>query len=73
MATQRVADMSIEELRSFIRREIQAYPVVWTPPRDPRTPQEILDDIDRNMWTPPPGSPSALEVLLDERDRRSQA
>ena len=38
-------------------------------PYDPRTPQEILKSIQRNRWTPPPGTPSALEMLREDRER----
>jgi len=69
MVAQRVADMTLDELKALIAREIEQRMVMWPRPYDPRTPQEILDSIDRNMWTPPPGSPSTLEMLREDRDR----
>lgn len=69
MATQRVADMTIDELKTLIAREVEQHMAIWPRPYDPRTPQEILDSIDRNMWTPPPGTPSTLAMLREDRDR----
>lgn len=69
MTTQRVVDMTLNELKALIAREIEER--LGTGPRayDPRTPQEILDSIDRNMWTPPPGTPSTLAMIREDRDR----
>ncbi len=36
---------------------------------DPRTLEEVFESIDRNMWTPPPGAKSSLELLREDRDR----
>ncbi len=69
MVGQRVTDMTLDELKALIAREIEQRMVMWPRPYDPRTPQEILDSIDRNMWTPPPGSPPTLEMLREDRDR----
>ena len=35
---------------------------------DARSVEEILDSIDSNMWTPPPGAKSSLELLREDRD-----
>jgi hypothetical protein len=69
MATERVADLTMEELRDMIRREVDQRLRVWPRPYDPRSAREILDSIKRNRWTPPPGSPSTLELLREDRDR----
>ena len=34
-----------------------------------RSVEEILASIDHNMWTPPPGAKSSLELLREDRDR----
>jgi hypothetical protein len=36
---------------------------------DSRTLEEVLDSIDRHRWTPPPGTPSTLELLREDRDQ----
>jgi hypothetical protein len=69
MTVQRVADMTVEELKALIAQEIERRLRVWPHPYDPRTPQEILKSIQRNRWTPPAGTPSALEMLREDRER----
>ncbi|MCC7448531.1 MAG: hypothetical protein IT324_14010 [Anaerolineae bacterium] len=36
---------------------------------DTRTLDEVYESIDRNMWTPPPGAKSSLELLREDRER----
>lgn len=36
---------------------------------DHRTLEEVYKSIDENMWTPPPGAKSSLELLREDRDR----
>lgn len=35
---------------------------------DTRSLHEILESLDRNRWTPPPGAKSSLELLREDRD-----
>ncbi|GIK64920.1 MAG: hypothetical protein BroJett018_27140 [Chloroflexota bacterium] len=35
---------------------------------DHRTMEEVYKSIDENMWTPPPGAKSSLELLREIRD-----
>jgi hypothetical protein len=37
---------------------------------DTRSMEEVFESIDRNMWTPPPGAKSSLELLREDRDSR---
>lgn len=76
MATEHVGDLTMDELVMIIQREIDSrlqederIKKLLTPPKDNRTIQEILDDIDRHRFTPPPGSLSTLELLREDRDR----
>ena len=64
MAVQRVADMTLDQLKALIDERIQHA----LEPRDSRFVEDILDSIDRNMWTPPPGAKSSLELLREDRD-----
>ena len=64
MALDRVTDMTVDELKALIDQRIQEA----LKPRDTRSVQEILESIDRNMWTPPPGAKSTLELLREDRD-----
>ena len=67
---QRVADMTLEELRALIADEVRAHMNirVYRPERK-RAPQEVLESIRRNRWTPPPGAPSVVEMIREDRDR----
>ncbi len=76
MASERIGDMTMEELVSVIQREVNArhqederMKRLLTVPRDNRSLKEILDSIDRHRFTPPPGSPSTLELLREDRNR----
>ncbi len=69
MAAERVADLTMHELREVIRDMINEHLKTWPRPQDSRTTHEVLDSIDRNMWTPPAGSPSTLQLLREDRDR----
>ncbi len=66
---QRVADMTLEELRALIADEVRARMniCVYRPERK-RTPQEVLESIERNMWTLPPGAPSVVEMIREDRE-----
>jgi hypothetical protein len=76
MASERIGDMTMAELVAMIQREVRARQLederikrLLTIPKDPRTVKEILASIEEHMWTPPPGSPSTLELLREDRDR----
>lgn len=76
MASERIGDMTMEELVSVIQREVNArhqederMKRLLTVPRDNRSLKEILDSIDRHRFTPPLGSPSTLELLREDRNR----
>ncbi|MBC8100433.1 MAG: hypothetical protein H7Y11_13395 [Armatimonadetes bacterium] len=36
---------------------------------DPRTLAELQTWVEQNRWTPPPGTPSVVELLREDRDR----
>lgn len=68
MAVERIGEMTVEELRDFIRVEVdQRMSELWKR-TDRRTLKEVLASIDRNRWTPPPDAPSNLELLREDRD-----
>ena len=69
MATENVADLTMQELREVVRTMIDERLKTWPRPSDPRSTREILESIERNMWTPPTGSPGTLELLREDRDR----
>ncbi|MDX2139323.1 MAG: hypothetical protein SF123_14655 [Chloroflexota bacterium] len=79
-----VAELTMEELEHIIderleRRQwlrlqvdnfdIKAEDLVSEDERDTRTLVEVFESIDRNMWTPPPGAKSSLELLREDREQ----
>jgi hypothetical protein len=68
MALKRVADMTLDDLQELIDQSVQRRLQEILKPVDNRSVQEILDSIDRHRWTPPPGTPSTLELLREDRD-----
>jgi hypothetical protein len=69
MAVERVADMTIEELKALIDETVDQRIEDWLKPKDKRSPEEVLESIRKHRWTPPPGTPSTLELLREDRDR----
>ena len=73
----RVADMTREELRNLIsevvaeqlaRRNGATAAGPRSAAQEKRTWAEVLDEIERRRWTPPPGAPSSQEILRAHRD-----
>jgi hypothetical protein len=80
MAT--IAQMTLEELKHLIAAEVDRRLKVLLgefeineneffadEPADTRSVEEVFASIDANMWTPPPGAPTPLEYLREDRDR----
>lgn len=68
MAAERVGDMTLDELKVIIKREIDQRLQSLTKPVTTRTVREINKSIRKHRWTPPPGSKSSLELLREDRD-----
>jgi hypothetical protein len=68
MNPEKVADMTIDELSEFVGEMIERRIMNYYKPQDDRTVAEILADIDKIRWTPPPGAKSSLELLPEDRD-----
>jgi hypothetical protein len=69
MAAERVADMTIKELKALIDSAIEEKLRVWPGQRRDRSVAEVLESMRKNIWTPPPGTKSTLEMLREDRDR----
>lgn len=63
-----IRDMTVEDLQTMIDEAIERKLQALMGAPDPRTLEEIFESIDRNMWTPPPGAKSSLELLREDRD-----
>jgi nucleotidyltransferase/DNA polymerase involved in DNA repair len=66
---QYVADLTLDELRQWVDERIEHRLQALLKPTDNRTVREINESIRRHRWTPPPGAPSNLELLREDRDR----
>ncbi len=68
MATERVGDMTLEELKTLIKETVEEL-------RDEQEPysglsvEEIIENVRKHRPTLPPGAPSNLELLREDRDR----
>jgi uncharacterized membrane-anchored protein YjiN (DUF445 family) len=69
MAAQRVSDMTLDDLRTFVEEVVDHRLQALLKPADRRSIEEINESIRRNRWTPPPGTPSTLELLREDRDQ----
>jgi hypothetical protein len=81
MAMTTISNMTLDELKKLIDEsvenrlkqllgefEISDNEFFPDEPEDTRSVEEVLDSIDQNMWTPPPGAKSSLELLREDRD-----
>lgn len=66
MNTERVADMTIDDLKTFVTRIVNER--LPHAPKDDRTLEEVLASMDRIRWTPPPGSRTTLEMIQEDRN-----
>ena len=67
-----IADLTIDELRALISSVVDERMRYWRQPEpviDKVALKKTLESIDRHMWTPPPGAPSVVEMLREDRDR----
>ncbi|MBD1937829.1 hypothetical protein [Microcoleus sp. FACHB-68] len=72
MADKQVADLTLEELKGLIAQVVdQRLRHEQQPQRpvDKEALKKTLESIDSHMWTPPPGAPSTLEMLREDRGR----
>ncbi len=73
MTVESVGDMTVQELRSMIEAVVDerirpGHPRPYRQTSD-RPIGEVLQSMRENIWTPPPGTPSIVEMLREDRDR----
>jgi hypothetical protein len=66
MNPEKIGDMTLDELTELIEQVVERH--LHPPKKDTRSLEEVLDSLDRNRWTPPPGSPSTLQMIREDRD-----
>jgi hypothetical protein len=69
MENERIGDMTLEELKALIESTVDQRIRKIRKPQSSRSIDEINASIREHRWTPPPGSPSVLELLREDRDR----
>ena len=69
MTVNNVADMSLDELRSFVSSIVEEQLRALPRSAPARSWDEVRRSIEENRWTPPPGAKSSLELLREDRDR----
>jgi hypothetical protein len=73
VTTGQLSEMSREELRAFVESIIEEH---MAPPHTysyrqggERPVEDVLASMRANLWTPPPGARSSLDLLREDRDR----
>lgn len=70
MASERIGDMTKDELKSWVIELIEARMIYWPGEKpDNRSPKEVFESIQKNRLKRKPGEPSTLEMLREDRDR----
>ncbi len=70
MTERQISDMTLETLKEFVIEVVNNQLNRRTQPqKDEWSCEEVLAAMDKIRWTPPPGSPTTLELLREERDR----
>lgn len=76
-----IGNMTLDELKALIDQRISErlsrlfgeFEIderqFFAGPEDTRSLEDVFESIERNMWTPPPGARSSLELLREDRDR----
>jgi hypothetical protein len=68
MNAEKLSDLTMDEFNKLVEHIVDRRLKTYFKPQDERTVAEVLADIDRNMWTPPPHAKSSLELLREDRD-----
>lgn len=72
MGNKAVADLTMEEFKAIIVQVVDErlkQEKHLSIPVKKRSLQEVMAAMDRIRWTPPPGSPSVVEMIREDRDR----
>lgn len=69
-----IQDMTLEQLKALIDERISAFlidhfEISDDTPEETRSWDDVKTSIKRHRWTPPPGTPSVVELLRTDRER----
>ncbi|MBC6420640.1 MAG: hypothetical protein GDA43_00945 [Hormoscilla sp. SP5CHS1] len=66
-----IADLTVEELKALIAEVVDDRMMrYWRQPEpviDKVALKKLMDSIDSHRWTPPPGSPTLSQMIIEER------
>ena len=69
----KIADMTIADLTQLIQQVVkEQLSQQQSNANDARSVQEILASIDRHRWTLSPGTPTASQLIIEERNQWRQ-
>ncbi len=70
MANQTIANMIREELQRLIEQTVERKIIQLLGEESdlPFVKDEVSESIDCNMWSPPPGAKSSIELLREDRE-----
>lgn len=68
MAVQQLGELTLDDLKQMIADEVARQLQISTP-KPKRSVQEVNESIRRHRVKPKPGTPSAREMLREDRDR----
>lgn len=69
MTDRPVCEMTLETLKEFVTEIVdEQLKRRQHFKQDGRSVEEVLATMDRIRWTPPPGSPTTLELLREDRE-----
>jgi hypothetical protein len=70
MASERVADLTMQELKALINRTLEERLRLGFRHRQPDRPvAEVLESMRKNIIKRKPGQPTTLQMLREDRDR----
>jgi hypothetical protein len=76
MGEKRVSDLTIEEFKALVSEIIDERIRLWRQPQpvvDKEALKKTFESIDRHLWTPPPGTQTGSEMIIQERRRQAES
>ena len=73
MQSLKIADMTIDDLKNLIHQVVDEHIKNQQVESNHALPmQDILKAIEQHRWTPPPGTPKASQMIIEERNQWRQ-
>lgn len=70
MTSPKLADLTLPELEGLITKIVRQQLRQPAPPQlTPQQLQELFAAVDRDRWTPPPGTPKLSDLIAEDREQ----